>query len=923
MLPVFSAYATDNAQTQDTQEALSVLEYTGAYTVPDSGFPSTQKISRAAFAVITAKAFRLNEGSTNVYFGDVTRERSDIYEINALCEAGIVSAETRSFRPDDDITVSEAVKIMISAAGYDAAAQSMGGYPNGYMRLASDLDIVEYSDSESLTYAEAVNLVYNTLCVNAMHVSGFAKDGENLKYEKDSERIIEKLWDIYLEKGTLEACFTASLSDKTVGKGEVVISGVQYICSDGIEAEDYLAEGVDYVYADDDADPVLIYLAPSKNNKRHLDISSIDIEEFNVADYTLRYLNRGASKTANIARNAKVYLNGSLYTDSLSAVIDDFTARRKHGNIKLIDSGLGKYDIVIINSARNIVSAQTSDDGETLYNMANANDNIDLGAYTNIDIRTEKGSETTLQITSPTVLSVSESVDKRFLKIVVCKETVSGKIIGIENDGDEDIVTIGEKTALLDAGYASVFIKLQQGSSYTVYLDNFGYIAYAETILAGSLVPGLMLDFKVNRDEDEKSYIKIFTKDETVEKYQLAEKLKMDGKSYSRRTSAIDIAANMPETDGIVTRNGSIDYDASAPAVKIQVIRYQLDDDGKIKEIDTINVGDNEDKKSSLSEIDNTYKYSKMRVRWTSGTMRFGSAILYNSSATVIFGKPLTNSLGQLVDDDGNVLMKDGEPAVMSDDMYTTKITPVDNEQYNVSGYKYTPDSMYADVILMEYAAAALETKTFVYSTQTQELNDDDEVITVAKLWDGATLKKYELTDKDLFAGINRGDLVRCMVGEKDGKVYGTVKIYDSARDVFVNNGLERVDSTSVSGDNVTFSPGFWWTGSIVTSQTTGMAQDQLPYVKFQAEKGRAVDKIGNALFWDWDGDYNTYEECLDTRGTVPILIIDRKNITSKDAVYKGTVADIPTYKQSGSNAAQIVYVTSWWVPQCIYVYVN
>lgn len=927
LVPTFSTATVSAKDATSLDEAIAVFEYLGIYTMPENGIPDSQMMSRGDFATLTAKAFKLSESGENTYFADVTRTDANVAGINALAEAGVVSGYARLFRPDETITLDEALKILISVADYGIVAEEMGGYPTGYLQAANRIGIISnYNDASGLTYKEALDLLYSTLTAPALELKSVEADEDKnyTNYTKSDETILTSLWDLYLAEGKLTSCYTASTDGITVAKDKVVISGGVYDCLAGKNYEDCIFGTVDYVYAKrENENSLIVYLTDATNTKDVLSVSSEDLVNFDGSSYSMTYMvANGKTKNKVFARNTKIYYNGSLYTDSLSDVMNELITGGRKGTIT-IKSDDSEGEAVFIKSYEGMVVAQSDVGTNVFYNMTKSDENISLNEYENVYIVNSAGEETNLSVAATTVLSVAASKDKTYLEIVICNDVMNGTVNQISEKDGYKLIKIGEKEAKLDNSYSDQFIAITNGSSYTLYLDKFGYIIYAQAATKNDYKMGLLEKCYVNEYEEESNGLGIYVNgNKEPQKYPFAERVRLDGEIYKGDKKSLKILNNIPETEGIVMTEGKPDYEKSRPTVKRQVIRFKVDDNGNITEIDTTNLGAREDKDSTLRLICNTYNFQKYRARWTSGTMRFGSDILYNANTTATFAVPSINSSGNLLDSNSKQVTVGGNPVKSDYSMYSAKFSIEDNIVYDVVGYKCTPDSMLADALVINYSAVEVSNKTYIFDSVGEKLNEDDDIVKVAYMWDQAVLKEFELKDISVIDGIKKGDLVRLATGTIDEKIYAYELVYDYENDVFVNSGTIRNDSTSVSGDNEVFTPSFWWTGSITTSNTTGKATD-VPYGIFQASKGKALDKIGTALFWDWDGDYANYEECLDLRDSVSVVIIDRSKKDSKNMIMKGTISDIPTYKQTNSAAADIVYVSRYWIPQCVYAYIN
>lgn len=78
------------------------------------------------------------------YFKDIPQNHWAIQYIHAAKELGIVDGdENGNFNPEEEITYSEIIKMVVSVLGYDPMAETIGGYPDGYIKTASRFGITK------------------------------------------------------------------------------------------------------------------------------------------------------------------------------------------------------------------------------------------------------------------------------------------------------------------------------------------------------------------------------------------------------------------------------------------------------------------------------------------------------------------------------------------------------------------------------------------------------------------------------------------------------------------------------------------------------------------------------------------------------------------------------------------------------------
>ncbi len=144
-------------------------------------FTPYNNITRAEMAKALCKALRISPDSYNIQmFSDVDSSHWAFEYINALANAKIVAGnDDGSFSPDREATYAEAVKMLVTAMGYAPRAESLGGYPYGYIETARELDLIKDIDLALDLYCPryiVFTLMYNALDVPFLVQTGF---GEN------------------------------------------------------------------------------------------------------------------------------------------------------------------------------------------------------------------------------------------------------------------------------------------------------------------------------------------------------------------------------------------------------------------------------------------------------------------------------------------------------------------------------------------------------------------------------------------------------------------------------------------------------------------------------------------------------------------------------------------------------------------------
>ena len=106
---------------------------------PDGTFKPDNTITRAEFAAIVSRAFKLEDKPVTTEFTDVPSDHWATGNIGAAYAAGIINGYgDGTFGPEDPIKEEQAVKMVVAALGYNDDAVAKGGYPMGYIQIGNE-----------------------------------------------------------------------------------------------------------------------------------------------------------------------------------------------------------------------------------------------------------------------------------------------------------------------------------------------------------------------------------------------------------------------------------------------------------------------------------------------------------------------------------------------------------------------------------------------------------------------------------------------------------------------------------------------------------------------------------------------------------------------------------------------------------------
>ncbi len=493
--PALSRYSTrqvnlspDIVGTQ-YEEAAELLGALGIMVgdAESGAFRPNDNIIRSEMAKVAVYSVGLEDiakgsmGSTK--FPDVPAGHWATGAINVADQQGMVLGDDiGTFRPDDPVLLQEAVTIMVRAMGYEPAAEEKGGYPTGYLYVASNNQLfrgLSGNAGEPATRGDVAQLIFNSLTVNLMEQTGF---GTNTSYEVVDKTLLYDRLNVEKGYGQITATHETALDGgSTTDKDTLTIEKKTYLEGD-TNAKQLLGYNVLY-YARLDKktdDRTLINVRPQQNKNKVITANSDDIvsvtgeaEQPKTFEY---WENETASrtKTATIAADATYIYNGKYKAD-----ITNEALKPAAGNVILLDADVnGIYEIVFANHVTNlVVDTVSAVTGRVTDKYLNGSLVFDENQETVQFSLIKDGAEITVaDLAEWNVISYTISEDKNLIKGYVSDDSVTGMVTEATANG----YRIGEGETLYKkaANYPNSISLRDRG---TFYLDVENKIAAVNT----------------------------------------------------------------------------------------------------------------------------------------------------------------------------------------------------------------------------------------------------------------------------------------------------------------------------------------------------------------------------------------------------------------------------------------------------------
>ena len=711
-------------------EAAALLAELGIMGIPEEADEYLEDVTRADFALYAAIMLGVDAYavSTTRYYTDVPVDHWGLGAINALTEMGILNGYMGKFRPSDIITMEEAVKILSCVLGYVESEQA----PESVIRAVRN-DLVEGTDGYgTVQLFEAIQLIYNAL--NTEVLSTYLIGDGYFRADTD-EILMESLYDISVIEGVVTEVYGVSADGEPRGDiNSVRIEKERFECDMDENLNRYLGRYVRAYYHTDKNDVrELRLMFPQKSENKEVIINADNFNNFSLSSGALSYYDeaRGKSYSVSVPKNAVVIKNG----EDVTAKTAESLANLKKGTIEVVSSD--NYSVIIIREYTNVVPGHISVDTKKVYDKYVSERIIDLqdGDEKYVGIWNEEGKRITVEeITADKILSVYAS--EKYIDVYVTGKSAVGVIEKMSDAGGRKIVTINSveyeiDEALMESDRGKA-IKI--GQSVTLYLDMFGKVANVSEVSADGMLFGYIIDAVVTDNGLEQELkVKLLTQNNERKAFECAEKIRIDG---VLKTGGAEQSAALSVSNG---------------SPKHQVVRYKVNGDGVLSEIDTTYISERETSENSLSVA-----AAKADCHYDSRAMNLGRYIIMDAD-TAFFGVP---SEDKIADADEKDFLK-----VLKSDM-------ISGTTYHAEAYKVGTESGAADVIIIfdafSNSTGKAQLSLFVAEENIQGYDEERGDIEIVSGMAEGVKKEFVIAEEFSSATMKPGDLFRLSLNEND-----------------------------------------------------------------------------------------------------------------------------------------------------------
>lgn len=867
------SYAAEsaNGQSEETSKEMFILSYLGIIEVTEDE-SKVKTVTRGDFSEYICKAFKIGEVTDKVYFIDVQSDCWAAKYINALYESGIVSpAADKMFNPNDNITYEQACKMLVYALGYGKWVNYNGGSMTVFTEIAQRGKFgISPADVNNLSVEECATLLYKAMKVDLPEFTG--------ERTKSGDTIFETYHDIYIREGQVRTVGGLSLDNNSLEDGKAQVDNETFDVDGGCDIDDFFGQRVEYIYKKADDTKTIIYTERISEGDKVV-IKSGDIKSIDEKSGAIEYYTDNGSKVKklNFDPKSNVFINGKEMETNLKDRMQEFTDESRKGVIEFIKAnGANGFNLINIKSYEIFVIGMCDEKTNTVYNYYNSENKIMLNDAEYLNIIDTNGKKANLPKAFPAVVMIAKSDNLESIDIICCNEKKETAVSSVNTTKRE--ITSGEITYKIDkTAYENLDVGIKAGKTYSITLDIFGEIVYITPKIDDAFKLGwLKKGYLIDKGFGEYSLCLDVYDHETGKsnKLYMADNITIDAEKYKSSKYRTVVSA-LPGTN---------ELDESRQYVKIepQIIRYSLNENSELTNIDSANCGANEDKDNTLYKVGEGQKYFSASNSW------LGIDMMWLNGYTKMFMVPEVSA-------DGYIYIN-GDRRSDDDNMYSNSLTLLDWRLYNVVGYKWSDESWNSEAIVVKQTSTKAYNYCLLFDSIYTEIDSDGMIKDALKCEQEGTTKTFfiDSTMIDKANTLKQGDIITIDTDYSEKTAINITKMFDCETRTFESYG-------SYTDPNR-----YWYRENPPTATSVGglggwrvdAAQLAKGYAK--TVKGSMVS-IAYTLADARDG------KSVMPKGGAPITIVD-KNETRNNKIYSGSINDIKSYDLFGEDCSFVVY---------------
>ncbi len=764
-------------------EAVTVLSSLNVMIGDEKGNFNPDKIlTRAEATALIMRVKGLAEAADGAKgataFSDVAADHWASGSINLAYQSGVVKGMgDGTFAPESEVLYEQFVKMLVAALGYEPQVETLGGYPTGYLVVASQKNITKGATGAAGTpvaRSVAARLLYNALDVNMMKQTKFVKGEEEYAEAEDKENytLLNKCLGFDKIEGKIDSVNFAATTDEDAQTTVTFAAGFKYNKLSKDDSADYEKTYnvgktdaanyekfyvVAYVGEDDATGKDTIYaISPkaSKNNTLELDYEDLVSLTKDGSSYKLKYDDNGTDKTVTLD-DASFYYNG---VEDAAKAISFLTAGDRPGHVTLVSSegNTKTFDSAfVIEYGVSYVVKEIDSKYNRITDLANemtVRFNKDDVTYNFI----KNGENVTFaDIAVGDVITLADSSDKKVETVYIGGGKVEGTVTEERPSNNDNYFTIdgneyrvdkasGEEVSVKDSGvfYYNIDNRIVYKDATAGKVGDYAFLYTSDT------------DVTLGSKSIEIQYLKADGTWE-VSKFASNVTLKYGSKNTSYKINDIVKGDRDVQVNDAAEKVKFSDYFDAKGALKApQLVEISKNSSGLVNEVAF----------ASTSSADDKYFYVKSAdgADYTASSQKIGKFYVKNDTPVFVVDEKATSN-------DKYVMITTAAKALKDTQLYATV------RAYDVDSNNY-PSAL---VISKENIGAEADSHIFVVSAVSTGNNADNQKVARIKGYTEGQFVTFETSedgveivdraDKELFASasydtvasnINAGDTV-------------------------------------------------------------------------------------------------------------------------------------------------------------------
>lgn len=583
------------ADEEIAQAEATNLSFAKAMGFIDESVSGNDAFSRADLAKLISKILldKTEDGAVSqCAFTDVGDDVA--FYVQTAVDAGIMNGCGNGiFSPYEPVTYIQLVKAMVCLLGREQLAQSYGGYPAGYYRVAAELDINAFAPPD-INYQVTVDGVANILKLMIdCDVLYLNTDG---RLETTGKTFLDYYCKVKYAIGVVEE-FGSLNNNSETGVDYVIIDGTQYRCEETVfDSLEILGFCIDAYYKVDITGRNVIFYYEKRANQT-LTIQPEDI--VSVDEGGITYYDGEKECTAKINMDTAVIYNNEFVGSYTLATLNPFTVNKMDGNVLLINNDddmhyetvkIKAYDTYIISDIDNGV-IYNKYHGDVTFNTRE----LPKNAIVNVFMQPISPDELSVD----DVISVMKNTYGDIINIIVTIESYSGTINSLQyNAGKISEIEIDGTVYKLASSFEKSpnTNKFKIGDDVKIYFNPEGRISDIDSALDVYRI-AYLIDETSRGTFEKLHFFKLLGTNGKILTVELPEKLKVEVGSSDK---------------GMVDASTAVEYAGQTSGrIRRQPILYKLDSGKRIKWIRYIdeNASATEDGFYKFPDIPNTSEY--------------------------------------------------------------------------------------------------------------------------------------------------------------------------------------------------------------------------------------------------------------------------------------------------------------------------